>query len=83
MKSRSFVLASAAAALFLAGAVHSANADEGKEAAKIHCDGVNQCKGQSDCATATNQCKGQNSCKGKGFLSMTEAECETAKAESK
>jgi len=82
MKSRSFALASAAAALFLAGGIGVANADEGEAAAKIHCEGVNQCKGQSDCATEANQCKGQNSCKGKGFLLMTEDECKAAKGES-
>jgi len=46
--------------------------------AKVHCAGVNACKGQSACKSATNACKGQNSCKGKGFLEMTEKECADA-----
>jgi hypothetical protein len=68
-------LALAAVSLFASGvAVPVAAADE----AKIHCAGVNGCKGKSECATADNSCKGQNSCKGKGWVSMTEKQC-TAK----
>lgn len=78
MKSRSIVLASAAAALFVAGGAGMATADEGE---KIKCEGVNSCKGQSGCATAENECAGQNSCKGKGFLKLTQEECDAAKAE--
>jgi len=53
-----------------------ARADEGK----VKCEGVNSCKGHSACKSANNACKGQNSCKGKGFMMMTQAECEAAKA---
>ena len=42
--------------------------------------GVNSCKGHSACKTAYNSCKGQNSCKGKGFMEMTQAKCDAAKA---
>jgi uncharacterized membrane protein len=41
----------------------------------IHCFGVNACKGQSDCETATSGCKTQNACKGKGWKSLTAAKC--------
>jgi hypothetical protein len=41
---------------------------------------VNACKGHSDCKSAQNACKGQNACGGKGFLMMTRAECDAAKA---
>jgi hypothetical protein len=41
---------------------------------------VNSCKGQSACKSANNACKGQNSCKGKGFLEMSKADCDAAKA---
>jgi hypothetical protein len=50
------------------------------EEAKIHCTGVNACKGKSACATAKNACQGQNACKGQGYLLMTQAECDAAKA---
>ena len=69
-------IASAAAMLFSVASITSASADE----AKVHCTGVNSCKGQSSCKSASNSCKGQNSCKGKGFVEMTQKECDAAKA---
>jgi hypothetical protein len=72
----SVALAAAAAMMFSMAAVTTASADE----AKVHCDGVNSCKGHSACKSANNSCKGQNSCKGKGFLEMTQAQCDAAKA---
>jgi hypothetical protein len=72
-------LAVAAALLFSTAAVNTASAEE----AKVHCTGVNGCKGQSACKTATNACKGQNSCKGTGFLEMTDEECKAAQAAAK
>ena len=71
-------LAAAAAALFLAGAPVAAFA--GADEAKMHCDGVNSCKGQGSCHTAKNECAGKNGCKGQGFVEMTQAECDAAKA---
>lgn len=69
------VLAAAAFAMVMGGlAAAPAQADE----AKIHCVGVNSCKGQSECKTASSSCKGLNACKGQGFLSMTKAECDAA-----
>ena len=40
------------------------------EEGKVKCEGVNSCKGHS-------------ACKGKGFLEMTQAQCDAAKAKSK
>src|SRR3954467_14940578 len=60
-------LAAAAAVMFATISVNAAAADEGK----LKCEGVNACKGQSSCKSATNACKGQNSCKGAGFLELT------------
>ena len=68
-------LAVATAGLFLGGATATVSA---AETGMIHCVGVNACKGQSDCKTASNACKGQNECKGQGFVAMTAKEC-TAK----
>lgn len=73
-KSTSFMLAAATAALFAGGltattAVHA-------EEAKVHCGGINSCKGTSDCKTAENSCKGQNVCKGHGFKAVSKAECD-------
>ncbi|MGH1349208.1 MAG: BufA2 family periplasmic bufferin-type metallophore [Methyloligellaceae bacterium] len=74
-KTSGTAIAAAAAALILSGAsvgVTSAQAGDGK---KVHCYGVNSCKGTSACKTASSACKGQNGCKGKGFLSLTAEEC--------
>src|ERR1700690_2996775 len=52
-------IAAAAAGVFSTVTVGSAfAADE----AKVHCAGVNACKGQNDCKGAKNACKGQGSC---------------------
>jgi hypothetical protein len=72
-------LAAAAAVMFSTVAVSTARADEGK----VKCEGVNSCKGHSACKSASNACKGQNSCKGKGFLEMTQKQCDAAKAKQK
>ena len=69
-------LAAVAAVLFNVLPVNTAGATE----AKVQCEGVNACKGQSSCKTAHNACKGQNSCKGQGFLELTQKECAAAKA---
>jgi hypothetical protein len=65
-------IAASAAALFIAGC---ANTGTSATAAKIACDGANQCKGMSDCKTATSECAGQNDCKGVGFVSLSSIEC--------
>ena len=82
MKTKTTILAATAGALFLAGSAgivlagsHSAHE------AKIQCEGVNECKGQSSCKTLFSSCSGHNGCKGKGFLMLTPEECEAAKAE--
>ena len=73
-KSTSLMLAAATAALFAGGltATTMVHADE----AKVHCGGINSCKGSSDCKTAANSCKGQNACKGQGFKAVSKAECD-------
>ena len=44
---------------------------------KVHCGGVNECKGQGGCKSAANACKGQNGCKGQSFVDSTADECAT------
>ncbi len=73
----SVALATAAALAFSTVAMTTASA---AEHAKVKCEGVNSCKGTSKCATAANACAGQNACKGHGFLELTKAECDAAKA---
>ena len=67
------VLAAAALSFALTGmTLQTAQAND----AKVHCMGVNACKGQSECKTGNSSCKGLNACKGHGFLSTTKAECD-------
>ncbi len=79
MRIRSVVVASAVASLFFAGTQGTA-ADDSGMGAKVKCEGVNSCKGQSDCHSARNASKGQNGCAGQGYKFMSQAECDTAKA---
>ncbi len=74
------LIATAAALLF--GSIAAAPVGAADEA-KVKCEGANACKGKSACATAKNACAGQNSCKGQGYVSLTKAECDAAKAEMK
>jgi hypothetical protein len=77
MSKSSAAIATAAALLFSVVSRSTAAADE----AKVHCDGVNSCKGQSSCKGAKNSCKGQNSCKGNDFKELTQKDCDAAKAQ--
>jgi len=76
--SKTLLLATAAAALFTSGQVFAAGeaATPTTEAKKVHCGGVNACKGTSECKTATNACKGQNQCAGQGMVLLTKEKCE-------
>jgi len=48
-----------------------------EKVAKVHCGGVNDCKGKSGCATAANSCAGQNGCKGQGYVELTAEDCQS------
>ena len=70
----------AAALAFSAGAF-AADAPAGSTGAavaasdKVHCYGLNSCKGQADCKSGSNSCKGLNACKGQGFKGIAAKEC--------
>ena len=52
-------------------------ADDGK---KVHCMGINSCKGKSECAVdGAHGCSGANECKGKGWITVTMKECNEKK----
>ena len=80
MKNRHVALASAAAALFVAGAGADAGAGHHEAGEKVKCEGVNQCGGKSACKTLFSDCAGKNDCHGKGFVMLTPEECAQAKA---
>lgn len=74
---KDFLMASAVALLFTAGAVH---ADEmmgkaDKEGGAVKCAGTNACKGKGACKSTKNACAGKNACKGEGW-----SKSESAKA---
>jgi hypothetical protein len=72
MSTKSAMIASAVAGLFLTATPALVAA---KTSGKVHCQGVNSCKGKGGCKGADNACKGQNGCKGKGWMEMTEKKC--------
>ncbi|MBV8801683.1 MAG: hypothetical protein JO131_01720 [Gammaproteobacteria bacterium] len=72
----SATLAAAAALTFASAPITSALA--AGASGDVQCYGVNSCKGQSDCKTASGSCKGKNSCKGQGFKMMSNADCTKA-----
>ncbi len=94
---KKILMASAVAGLLSVGASGAALADanEGGEGKKVHCYGVNKCKGTGACGGAhadgtPYSCHGNNGCKGQGFLEIDKETCLkidggrlTAKAEKK
>jgi hypothetical protein len=72
MSTKGALIAAMAAGLFAASAPLTASAGDSD---KVHCQGVNACKGQGACHSASNACAGNNGCKGKGWVSTTEKEC--------
>ena len=72
MTTKGALVAAAVAGLFASATPMIASA---KPAGKVHCQGVNACKGKGGCKSAENSCKGQNGCKGKGFVDMSEKAC--------
>jgi hypothetical protein len=73
------LIALSVAALFTARTATAETGDkaapDAKKAAKVHCSGVNECKGKGECASASNSCGGTNSCKGKGIMMMSADDC--------
>ncbi len=70
--SKGTMIAAMAAGLFGAAAPVVAHA---ADSAKVHCSGVNECKGKGGCKSAANGCAGKNGCKGKAWVDMDEKEC--------
>ncbi len=76
-KKTGVTLATAAAAMFIAGAALTGAPTAAK--ADVKCAGINSCKGHGACAGASNGCKGQNACKGQGWVSAESASACTSK----
>lgn len=70
---RALLVATTAAALLLSGRIVAQASDAKGE--RVHCAGVNECKGKGACAAAGgNSCRAQNECKGKGIVELDSAE---------
>ena len=70
---KSVLIASAIAGLLVtAGVTGTASAEDAK---KVHCYGVNKCKGAGSCGGKGHSCAGENSCKGQGYLDIDEETC--------
>lgn len=80
-KTSTVSLAAAAALYAFSVASFAAPAPKGSSGAavaasdKVHCYGVHECKGNSDCKTTESSCKGTNACKGHGFKGMAAKAC--------
>lgn len=54
-----------------------AAADDDDATPEVKCFGINECSGQSACDVAgSHDCGGQNSCKGKGWILVSQSECD-------
>jgi hypothetical protein len=74
MSIKGMMIAASVAGMFAMGAAGVASAGE-KKGEEINCQGLNACKGQGSCHSASNACAGKNGCKGKGNMKMTKDEC--------
>jgi len=64
------VIAAAVGSLFASGAAQAKEKEQKASSTVVKCAGVNECKGQGSCHSASNACKGQNGCKGQGTSEM-------------
>ena len=79
MNRRDFGAVAAVAAFTLLAAGAAATTAFAAQDVAVKCAGINNCKGESECQTATSSCKGENQCKGQGWVTKkSAAECEAA-----
>lgn len=77
--SKSGAALAAAAFAIAAAATFAMPANAAMTAKKVHCFGINSCKGQSACKSGNHGCKGLNSCKGQGFIDVSAKTCAAKK----
>jgi hypothetical protein len=65
----------AVAGLLTVGAAGAASTAHAADADKVHCYGINSCKGTGGCAGGGHGCAGKNACKGQGFVETTKDDC--------
>jgi uncharacterized membrane protein len=73
--SKGFMIATAVATMAIGGSLQ-AMAQDKAQSEPVKCAGLNACKGQGSCKSASNDCKGKNACKGTSFVeTKTVADC--------
>ncbi|MBM4256011.1 MAG: hypothetical protein FJ147_08955 [Deltaproteobacteria bacterium] len=72
---KGLMIASAVATLVTSGALTARAADDKAGSDKVHCSGINACKGQGACSGAGHSCSGKNACKGQGWVETSAKEC--------
>ena len=82
MNTKKVLMASAVAGLLSVGGAGIAAAEThgGGDGTKVHCYGVNKCKGTGACGGTkadgtAYSCAGNNDCKGQGFLEIDKDTC--------
>lgn len=74
-KQRALLAASVAGLLAAVGSVWSGQHAQAVEGEKVHCYGLNKCKGTGDCGGKGHTCAGMNACQGEGFIDLSEGDC--------
>ena len=65
----------AAAGAVVASAVEPDMGAAGGASGKVHCYGINKCKGTGSCGGKGHSCAGMNACKGQGYLDVEKDTC--------
>ncbi len=71
--SKGFMIATAVATMAIGGSL-TAMAQDKAQTEPVKCAGLNACKGQGSCKSASNDCKGKNACKGHSFVETKSAQ---------
>ncbi len=73
-RTRRVLLAAVAGMLAAASLGAGVQADDAQPE-KVHCYGINKCKGTGDCSGKGHQCAGHNACKGQGHINLPKDVC--------
>jgi uncharacterized membrane protein len=69
------VLLTAVAGMLAASSLGGAVLADNAATEKVHCYGINKCKGTGDCSGKGHKCAGQNACKGQGHINLPTDVC--------
>ena len=76
MREQRALLAASIAGLVASAGLAALNSPvQAAEEGRVHCYGINKCKGTGDCGGKGHACAGKNSCQGQGFLTLDTAPC--------